>query len=191
MTEYRPLNTSPEPVRLRIEDYLLLDGAGALDSYAKTELIEGQIVSMNVQHRPHGMVKMELYDRLRDVLIRLGSPLRPVIEFSVSIPPDAMPEPDILLTNEPRGDGAVPLASVALIIEVSDTTLAFDLGPKAALYARSGVPEYWVADVSARRIHQHASPSANGYGRIVDHAFGDSIASITLSGVTVDTSAIG
>ena len=105
MTEQLPLNTTPMPIRLRIEDLMLLDAGGAFGAYAKTELIEGEILFMNAQHRPHGMVKMELYDALRDALLALGSPLRPVIEFSLAIPPDSMPEPDIMLTSEPRGDG--------------------------------------------------------------------------------------
>lgn len=45
MTEQLPLNTSPLRVKLRIEDYLLLDRAGAFDAYAKTELIEGKSCS--------------------------------------------------------------------------------------------------------------------------------------------------
>jgi Uma2 family endonuclease len=45
-----------------------------------------------------------------------------------------------------------------LVVEVADTTLNFDLTTKAALYARAGIADYWVLDVSARRliVHRHA-----------------------------------
>lgn len=46
---------------------------------------------------------------------------------------------------------------------MSDTTLAHDLGPKAWLYARAGVPEYWVIDVNGRRLHVHREPGSAGY----------------------------
>ena len=47
---------------------------------------------------------------------------------------------------------------IALLIEVSNTTLDHDLGVKAKLYARAGIPEYWVVDIKGRRIHQHREP---------------------------------
>jgi Uma2 family endonuclease len=140
MTEMLPLNITPRPVKLRVEDYLLLDRSGAFEEYTKTELIEGEIWFMNAQHRPRAYVKMELYDRLRDALRALNSRDRPMIEVSIDIPPHNAPEPNIVATSEPVGEGLVPLNSVALVVEVSDATLDGDLGRKAALYARHGIP---------------------------------------------------
>ena len=67
MTELLPLNTSPLPLKLRVEDYLLLDASGAFESYQKTELIEGEVYFVNAQHRPHALAKAELYDASRCV----------------------------------------------------------------------------------------------------------------------------
>jgi len=186
MTELLPINTSPLPVRLRVEDYLLLDASGAFDDYAKTELIEGKIVGMNAQHRPHGMLKMEMYDRLREALLAMRSPLRPVIEFGLALSPDTLTEPDLLLTSEPSGDGFVPLASVALVIEVSDTSLDFDLGAKTALYARHGIPEYWVADVNAKLIHQMWAPNGENYAERRKISFGAAITAQTIAGLSLE-----
>ena len=183
MTEHLPFNTAPLPVKLRIEDYLALDGLGAFADYAKTELIDGEILFMNAQHRPHARVKMELYDRLRDALAILGSALRPIVEVSISVPPHSVPEPDIVLTSEPDGDGLVPLASVALIVEVADTTLVSDLGRKAHVYARHGIPEYWVADVNARVIHQMWRPRGEVYDERREVAFGERIEAATIAGL--------
>ena len=187
MTELLPIDTAPVPVRLRVEDYLLLDASGAFTEYAKTELIEGRIVGMNAQHRPHGMLKMELYDRLREALKAAQSPLRPVVEFGLALSPDTLAEPDLMLTSEPSGDGFVPLASVALVIEVSDTSLDFDLGAKAALYARHGIPEYWVADLNAKMIHQMWKPVDGAYVERRAATFGESAAAITIERLSVST----
>jgi Uma2 family endonuclease len=190
MTEHLPLNTEPLPVKLRIEDYLLLDRSGAFDAYAKTELIEGEIYFMNAQHRPHALAKMELYDAMRDRLRTFGSQLRPIVEASIALPEQSAPEPDIVLTNEPIGEGLIPLASVALVVEVSDTSLATDLGRKAALYARHGIPEYWVADLEARVIHQMWSPRDEAYAERREVGFGEPIEVVTIGGLTVETAGI-
>ena len=55
---------------------------------------------------------------------------------------------------------------IALILEVSDSTLDHGLGPKAQLYARAGIPEYWVIDVKGCLIYQHREPSADGYASL-------------------------
>lgn len=175
----------PGKYRLRVADYLALAEAGAFDGQ-RTELIDGDVIVMSPQFRPHGMVKLELYDRLRDALRALESPLRPVTEFSLALAEGSLPEPDIMLTTEPSGEGAVPVASVVLVIEVADTTLATDLGAKAALYARERIPEYWVADVEGRVLHQMWAPNGDAYAERRKVAFGERIAAVTIAGLTLE-----
>ncbi len=184
-----PLNTAPLPVKLRIEDYLLLDRSGAFDGYAKTELIEGQIFYMNAQHRPHARIKMKLYDAISAALREARSPFTAFVEASISIPDHGVPEPDIVLTSEPDGEGLIPLASVALVIEIADTTLSTDLGRKAALYATAGIPEYWVADIEAKVIHQLWAPEDDAYAQARAVAFGERIAAMTVAGLVVEVAA--
>jgi len=187
MTELLPLNTSPLPVKLRVEDYLLLDESGAFDAYRKTELIEGDVYFMNAQHRPHALAKAELYDALRDALRSKGSPLRPLTEASIALSAHDAPEPDIVLTSEPSGEGLIPGESVALVVEISDTTLSGDLKRKAMIYARAGVPEYWVADVKAKVLHQMWAPEGDAYAERRAIPFGDPIAAMTIEGLSIAT----
>jgi Uma2 family endonuclease len=77
---------------------------------------------------------------------------------------------------------------VLLAIEVADTSLAYDLGIKAQLYARAGVPELWVVDVNGSQTWVHREPSDKGYTSIVSVAFAaeltpllDSTAKVTLA----------
>ncbi|MEP7007700.1 MAG: Uma2 family endonuclease [Sphingomonas bacterium] len=190
MMEFLPLNTSPLSVKLRVEDYLLLDESGALEAYRKTELIEVKLYFINAQHRPHALAKAELYDALRDALRDLDSPLRPLTEASIDLSSYDAPEPDIVLTSEPRGEGLIPLASVALIVEISDTTVSGDLKRKASIYARAGVPEYWVVDLNARLIHQLWAPRDDAYAERRQIAFGERLDAVTIAGLALETSAL-
>lgn len=187
MTELLPLNTSPLPVKLRVADYLLLDESGAFDAYRKTELIEGDVYFMNAQHRPHARIKSRLHVLLAAALVRSDAGIEAVVEGSVEIPPNNAPEPDIVLTSEADGDGLIPLASVRLIVEVSDTTLLFDLNEKARVYASAGIPEYWVADVNGRMLHQLWAPDGDQYIDRRTIAFGNPIIAASLPDLTVET----
>lgn len=187
MTELLPIDTRHRRAKLSADDFELLSAHGAFAAYRKTELIDGGIYFVNAQHRPHGMVKMRLYDALRDVLLQMSSSYRPVCEFTLALSPTDRPEPDIMLTSEPDGTGFVPLASVPLVIEVSDTTLAIDLGRKMRQYARAGVPEYWVADVNGRVIHQFWMPAKQRYDSTVQIVFGQQIEAMTIVDLFITT----
>ena len=173
-------------IRTRVEDYLALDAAGAFDAYGKTELLDGEIVHVNAQHRPHARIKSRLFRLLADALDRIDDRLEALVEGSIGMPPHNVPEPDIAITTEPEGDGLIPLASLALVIEVADTTLRNDLDRKRKIYAREGVPEYWVVDVKDG-IHQMAHPKGAGFATARRIAFGEPIIALTIPGLTVPT----
>ena len=186
MAAIQPINV-PQPVKLTIEQFELLDQSGAFDRYAKTELIEGAIYAMQGQFRPHAFAKTELAFRLRLALQKIGSDLHPIIEVTVGMPPVSAPEPDISLTSEPKGEGYVPLETVSLAIEVTDSTAAFDLGQKAQLYAKHRIPEYWVIEIPAGMVHQFWSPSPEGFRESRSVAIGERIESVTIAGLRVET----
>ena len=186
MTELLPMNTSHLPVKLTLNDYLLLESSGAFANYRKTELIDGEILFMNAQHRPHVRLKMGLYEAIKAAM-PTGTPLTLFIEASVALSERDSPEPDLLLTCDPYGDGLIPGASVALIVEVSDTTLRKDLGEKQAAYARAGIPEYWVANLDDRMIHQMWTPAGDAYSERAEIAFGNPLTAATIPELTIAT----
>jgi Uma2 family endonuclease len=184
---YEQSLTVPHPVRLTVEDYLLLANSGAFDRYSKTELINGTILAVNAQHSEHMIVKNNLYRRLADACDRLGRGLQAWSEGAVEMQPDSMPEPDLFVTKLRPTKGAVKRETVVLIGEVAHTTLSFDFGEKAGLYAGNAVPEYWVVDVGAREIHQFWDPAAGRYGQRRSVPFGDRLEAITIAGLSVET----
>ena len=123
---FRIIDT-PERVRLSVDDFLLLNDSGAFAHYTKTELIDGDIYGMNAQHSRHARAKSRLHLSLALRLREIGSDLEAIVEVTVRAAGDSAPEPDIVLTRF-GGDREVPADTVALVVEVADTTLATDLG---------------------------------------------------------------
>lgn len=154
MTSQDAIPTSHQKALLTTQEFYLLCESGTFRECAKAELLDGEIYTMNAQHRPHVMAKMDLYDAIRDRLNDTGSTLRAVLEATVELDASNAPEPDIILTSEPYGEGAIPGSSVALIVEISDTTLIMDMGKKQAIYAQAAVAEYWVVDLEGGKLHQ-------------------------------------
>ncbi len=75
------------PLKLRVEDFLALNDSGAFAGYGKTELLQGEIVYMNAQHRPHARAKASLSRALDEALAGIQSQLTVLTEVTVSVPP--------------------------------------------------------------------------------------------------------
>lgn len=138
---------------------------------------------MNAQHRPHARMKGLVYQALLKALSELETGLDVLIEATVAMPPHSAPEPDLILTSEPDGDGPVPIASVRLLIEIADTTQNNDLKLKAGVYAENGVPEYWVVDLKKKLVHTMWAPEAGGYGERGKVELGERIEATTVAGL--------
>jgi hypothetical protein len=76
---------------------------------------------------------------------------------------------------------------VALLAEISDSSLRFDLTDKAPVYAAAGVAEFWVVDVDAGIIHQMWSPLGESYAQRKEVRFGERIEAATVEGLAVET----
>ena len=87
--------------------------------------------------------------------------------------PTSEPEPDIIvLKPEAAGYSAEQPGpnDLALVVEVSDTTITFDLTIKASLYARAGIVDYWVVDLNARRLIVHRQPANGVYDSVIAYS---------------------
>jgi Uma2 family endonuclease len=180
----------PQPVKLTVEDFLRLDETGAFEAYAKVELIEGVIVAMNAQYSAHARSKTVLLRRLADAVDAHMPGFEAWVEVAVAIPPRNMPEPDIVVTSSVASRKPVALETIALVVEVADTTAAYDLGQKALIYAASGVPEYWVVDLEGRFVHQMWAPAPAGYAERRETPLGARVEAATIAGLAVATDGI-
>jgi len=182
--------TKPSPARLTVEDFMVLEQAGAFADYAKTELIDGVIYVVNAQFSEHMMTKVRLLRRLADACDALGAGLEAWSEGAVALGPRNLPEPDIFVTSRTPTTGPVPGQTIMLVVEVSDTTRTFDLGKKARLYAGGGVPEYWVVDLAGGKLHQMWSPGTKGYVEKREVALGERIEAVTIAGLGAETAGL-
>lgn len=148
-----------------VEDYHKLGEAGILNEDSRVELIEGELIEM----APIGAAHMTVVNRLNKLLVLAVEDLGVVsIQNPVTLPPRSEPQPGIAIL-EPGPDSAasaVPRAhDVMLLIEVADTTLAYDRKTKLRLYAQAGVAEAWIVNVPSKCIEVYREPTASGYLR--------------------------
>ncbi|MPZ13025.1 MAG: Uma2 family endonuclease [Chloroflexi bacterium] len=139
-----------------------MGATGILGPDDRVELVDGEIIAKAPIGGPHASRVLRLNRlfsaALADVAyVHVQSPLR---LSNVSEPvPDVMllrPRPDFYVEHPTPSD-------VLLLVEVSDTSLAYDRGRKLPLYAREGVPEVWLVEIGPGTISVHREPSPAGY----------------------------
>ncbi|UHC16365.1 Uma2 family endonuclease [Methylobacterium currus] len=157
---------SPLPRRFTAGDLRLMLAAGILREDERVELLDGELVEMAAKGFAQDVVKNALVRRLVPLLPEaayLG------IESTLQLGPGLLLEPDLLLapmsarSATPEGFCTIPGPEILLVIEVAASSLAYDRGRKAALYARHGVREYWVIDAQEREAWVHRGPAEGLY----------------------------
>jgi Uma2 family endonuclease len=169
--------------RLSVEDFHAMGRAGILTEDDRVELIDGELIDM----APIGSFHWSMVTRLSTLLIRqLGDHAIVSTQSALSLPPDSEPQPDIaVLKAHPTWyRDALPTArDVLLLVEVADTTLAYDRDIKLPLYARHGVPEVWLFDLQAESTEIHLDPGSRGYRRILRPDRGEALSPALLKKV--------
>ncbi len=163
------IGVSPEgsrPWRWSVAQYHQLAGAGWFDE-KRVELIEGEIVEMppiGDEHRAVGMGSIKVFQAAFGVGFVLS------VQSSLVLNDLSEPEPDVVIARGTWRDfvGGLPVTAVVLVAEISKTTLRDDLTTKAVLYARSGIPEYWVIDLVNRELIVHRHPEQGDVARYIE-----------------------
>ena len=147
-----------------VKDYHRMIETGILTKDDRVELLEGEIVEMG---RP-GPPQQGTVDRLNRLFTsRLGDRVivrvqGPVLLASVESEPEPdvallVPRPDFYTTGHPEPD------DILLLIEVMDSSAVKDRRVKLPLYARAGVAETWLVDLTTDRVEVHRRPGPAGY----------------------------
>jgi Uma2 family endonuclease len=148
--------------RISVELYQKLIATGDLTKDHRVELIEGDLLVMAPIGAPHAAVSV----RITKLFVRgVGDIAEVAIAGPLKLGGFSEPQPDVMLLR-PRADYAERIPEpndVILVVEISDSTLGFDQTKKLALYARYGIEEYWVIDVSNERIHVYRNPLGADY----------------------------
>lgn len=167
-----------------VESYQRLAELGVLRDDDRVELIAGQVVEMS----PIGDRHASCVRRLIGLFSRHALDVAVIdAQNPVVLGRHDAPQPDVVLLR-PRADGypTHPRSpDILLVIEVADTTLAYDRDVKIPLYARAGVPEAWLVDLTADRIAAYREPRAGTYARVHSAARGDVLTPLLLADVTL------
>jgi Uma2 family endonuclease len=151
-----PLRTNHGPVQKlwTVKEFHNLAEQGLFEG-RRASLIHGIICEEGPMNPPHAIACTKTGDLVRFTFglgwhIRVQQPL----VFGLSMDP----QPDLALISGPPTISAGHPSTSPLVIEISDTSLAYDLGDKMSLYAAAGIPEYWVLDVMGRVLHVFRDP---------------------------------
>jgi Uma2 family endonuclease len=145
---------------------------GIIAPEERFELIEGELVPMSPKGPVHETVKSALAIALAKAL-----PENLWIGFETTIELSEMTfvEPDLVVYRKGLGLRDVRGPDILLAVEIADTSLAYDLGLKARLYAIHGVAELWVVDARERTTAVHTRPGPDGWGSIEEKAPGHAL----------------
>jgi Uma2 family endonuclease len=176
----------PKRFRFTRADYHEMARAGILKADTRVELIDGDIIEMNPIGRPH----RTCVDRLTDIFVpnvRATAIVR--IQGSIPLGDHGEPEPDLALLRRradfyATGDEETP-EDILLLIEVADTSESYDRRTKAPLYARFGIPEYWIVDLNRSRITRCLDPSADGYATTQVFRRGESLSPLSFPNLMI------
>lgn len=166
-------------------EYYRMAEAGVLSPNDRVELIEGEIVKIS----PLGGRHAACVRRLDAFLNRQARNLAQVsVQSPIRLSDFSETEPGIALLK-PRHDfyaNAHPTpADVLLIIEVSETSVAYDRGIKLSLYARAGIPQVLVVNMPGEVIESYSKPADGGYQKFMRLQRGESVDIISLSNLSI------
>ena len=143
----------PQQWKWTLVEYRKLGKTGFFDG-RRVQLIFGEVVEMGKQGWPHVVGCRKTADILRRVFAGTGW----INEQSPFPHDNSEPEPDVAVIPGRMEDYTDHPETAWLVVEVSDTSLSYDVTTKAELYATAGVPDYWVIDVEGRCLHVFRDP---------------------------------
>ena len=181
---FDPQDLGPERIRkLSRHEYDRLVALGMF-SDERIELLRGFLVTMSPQGEDHSGISHWFVKRLTLLLgeawdVRAHSP------YAAS--EDSEPEPDVSVEPKVQNPRLAHPSNAALLIEVSNSSLANDRRIKGPLYAEAGVPEYWIVDISGNelRVEVHTDPAPDGYRQVAILRDGDVLRPTRLPGVEI------
>src|SRR6202790_1351187 len=142
------------------------------------ELIEGELISKMGKKRPHANAIAVVHAWLLRVFGEKYVNQEAPVDVAPEDNPTNEPEPDLIVLSKPSRefkDANPQPPDLRLVVEISDSTLGFDLTTKARLYARARIVEYWVVDIPARRIIVHRDPQDGQYRSVTAYAQHESV----------------
>ena len=175
---YRPVPMEPTRKRWTRAEFAVLESLEPWNQQ-RLELVDGDLINKMGKNRPHVIVLAVIRDWLILVFGGVYVNTEAPIDVGPEDNPTSEPQPDLIVLAKPSWQ--IPEANpqpkdLRLVVEISDSTLGFDLTTKAALYARAGILDYWVLDIPARRLIVHRDPRNGLYQSITAYKSHEAVA---------------
>jgi Uma2 family endonuclease len=170
-----------------VAEVLRMQETGVIAEDENFELIEGEIVPMQAKTHFHELIKSTLNIAIARALpdrLWLG------VESTIYLTDNTFVEPDLVVYPRGLKLESVKGADIVLAIEVALTSLAYDRGLKARLYARHGVEELWVIDADRRRTFVHAGPVGQAWSGVTEREPDEALTCAALPGFSVRLASI-
>jgi Uma2 family endonuclease len=171
----RAMIAAVETYRFSVEEYEKLGEAGIFHEDDRVELLEGEIIVM----APFGKHHIKSVRRLIRVLNRQYADLCFVdCQSPVILDNFSEPQPDILLValSIDEGDEKPRPSDIFLAVEVADSSLHYDSHAKLRAYARAGIVEYWIVNLTEMRVEVHRQPDGETYAEHFHRQAGETLA---------------
>ena len=160
--------------RLSRTEYDRAVEAGVFDPDARLELVDGELLAMTPQGSRHATGVDLVADALRRAF---GAGCHVRMQLPLALDDYSEPEPDAaVVTGGIRDYRETHPATALLVVEVSDDTLRRGRSVKQRLYARGGIPEYWILALPEARLEVRRDPAADGYRSVSLHGAGETVA---------------
>ena len=180
--------------RFTVSDYHRMGYAGILTPDDRVELIEGEIVKKPVMYPPQAAAVRQITKRVDHAL---GDSVSLSVQLPVTILEYDEPEPDVMVCAY-REDAHATVhphpSDVHIIIEVSHSTLAFDQRAELPIYARAGIPESWIVDLtkSGGAIRRYSDPEleTGEYRAVESFGRGRELVSLVIPGLSLPVDAV-
>lgn len=178
-------------MRISCDFYHTMIASGGLTPDDRVELIDGYLVTKISIGPNHGAV----VNRLNRLLNRkLGDGAIVTVQNPITIHDYSEPEPDIVVVKFREDFYAKQHPQpedVLLIIEVADSSLAYDRNAKVPLYAAAGIPEVWLVDLPQSEIHAFRRPEGAVYTEQQSYKAGDALAVPGFEHIQISVSELG
>ena len=151
--------------RFTVEELEAMVAAGILGEDERIELIGGEVVPMSPKGDSHEVLKHALIHYWAK---RVPDRITFNTETTLRLRPDTYVEPDFIVFDSKTRLKDLNADNALFVVEIADSSFAYDMGPKAALYASVGIPELWVFHPVRLETRIHRKPSLTGYQSMLD-----------------------
>lgn len=173
-----------------LDEWQKMVSAGVFPPECRLELIQGEIIDMAPIGPNHAGHIMRLTNYLAPLIhtraiinvqnpLQLGDLSEPQPDFLL-----LKPTPEFYCSRHPTAQ------DVLLLIEVADSSLAFDQNQKLRLYAMHSIPEYWLLNLNEACLEVYRKPRGEVYAEKITLISSDSITLSQLSDITLQLSKI-